>query len=72
MTHNVHLLSVLQIEQDFSLMFGESVSGKFISKWPTFFKQKVIAECQKSSQTVYLKELLATLDPEDDCGKFCC
>lgn len=54
------------IEQDFSMMFGESVSRKFISKWPTFFKPKVIAECQRSSQTIYLKELLASLDSGDD------
>lgn len=67
---------LIQIEQDFSLMFGESVSGKFISKWPTFFKPKVIAECQKIPLTIYLKELLASFHPEDDSGNsyspYCC
>ncbi|KAK7918721.1 hypothetical protein WMY93_010005 [Mugilogobius chulae] len=47
------------IEQDFSLMFGESVSGKFISKWPTYFKPKVIEECKKNPN---VSELLSSLD----------
>ncbi|KAK7938990.1 hypothetical protein WMY93_002316 [Mugilogobius chulae] len=47
------------IEQDFSLMFGESVSGKFISKWPTYFKPKVIDECKKNPN---VSELLSSLD----------
>ncbi|KAM9758721.1 uncharacterized protein ACNS7B_005632 [Menidia menidia] len=34
------------IDQDFSMMFGEEVSGSFLSKWPSYFKQKVITESQ--------------------------
>lgn len=64
---NVHL-SVLQIEQDFSQIFGENISEKFISKWPTFFKPKVIAECRRIPLTIYLKELLDTLEPADESG----
>uniref|UniRef100_A0AAV2KPI6 Uncharacterized protein n=1 Tax=Knipowitschia caucasica TaxID=637954 RepID=A0AAV2KPI6_KNICA len=34
------------IEQDFAMMFGEEVSNRFLSKWPTFFKNRVLEECE--------------------------
>ncbi|XP_073349133.1 uncharacterized protein [Pagrus major] len=52
------------IDQDFSMMFGDEVSGKFLAKWPSFFKQKVIKECQSLPHNQYVEELLAALDPE--------
>jgi len=33
---------VFQIEQDFVQLFGEETSAKFLEKWPTTFKQKII------------------------------
>lgn len=68
----VHCVSVLQIDQDFSMMFGDEVSGKFLAKWPSFFKQKVIKECQSLPPNQYVEELLAALDPEaeNDFGKY--
>ncbi|XP_030581625.1 uncharacterized protein LOC115777779 [Archocentrus centrarchus] len=29
------------IEQDFIMLFGEDISGKFIARWPTFYKPRV-------------------------------
>ncbi|KAA8579282.1 hypothetical protein FQN60_009107, partial [Etheostoma spectabile] len=32
------------IEQDFRLLFGEAMANKFLEKWPTTFKEKVLKE----------------------------
>ncbi|KAJ0000578.1 hypothetical protein NQD34_012420 [Periophthalmus magnuspinnatus] len=55
------------VKQDFSLLFGEEISVKFISKWPLLFKPKVISECQKIPN-LYTCELLSSLNscPESD------
>ncbi|XP_055020242.1 uncharacterized protein LOC110172807 [Boleophthalmus pectinirostris] len=55
------------IEQDFSLLFGDEISEKFISKWPLHFKPKVISECQKIPN-LYTCELLSSLEssPESE------
>ncbi|KAK7886627.1 hypothetical protein WMY93_026248 [Mugilogobius chulae] len=57
------------IEQDFSLIFGEDIPERFISKWPTYFKPKVFSECQKIPR-VHTCELLSSLDsgPQSDYG----
>ncbi|XP_055016287.1 uncharacterized protein LOC129410991 [Boleophthalmus pectinirostris] len=56
------------IEQDFVLMFGEdvSVSGKFLEKWPTMFKEKIIKQCRKLPSTTELNDLLLAADPQED------
>ncbi|XP_071325218.1 uncharacterized protein [Trachinotus anak] len=46
------------IDQDFTMLFGEEVSGKFLAKWPTFFKPRIITECQKLPQSAQVDELL--------------
>ncbi|XP_063078295.1 uncharacterized protein LOC134468284 [Engraulis encrasicolus] len=57
------------IDQDFSMIFGEEVSGKFLSKWPTFFKPRVIADCCKNlTPSPLVDELLLSAQQEsDDC-----
>lgn len=30
--------NVFQIDQDFTMLFGEDASGKFLAKWPTLFR----------------------------------
>ena len=52
------LPSCLQIEQDFSLMFGDDISAKFLAKWPTFYRQKVLKESRGLTQTAELEDLL--------------
>uniref|UniRef100_A0A669EUP8 Uncharacterized protein n=1 Tax=Oreochromis niloticus TaxID=8128 RepID=A0A669EUP8_ORENI len=34
------------IDRDFAIMLGDEASGRFLTKWPSYFKQKVIAESQ--------------------------
>lgn len=51
--------------------FGEDVSGKFLAKWPTLFKPRVIADCKNLPQSVYMDELLLSAQQEsDDNGKW--
>ncbi|XP_078798016.1 uncharacterized protein LOC105357803 isoform X1 [Oryzias latipes] len=53
------------VEQDFALMFGEEISGKFLEKWTTAFKQKVIQQCRKLQTTSELEDLLLAADNPD-------
>lgn len=48
----------LQIEQDFRLMFGEATANKFLEKWPTTFKAKVIKESHGLVPTTELLDLM--------------
>ena len=61
----------LKIDQDFSLMFGDEVSGKFLAKWPSYFKPKVIRESQSLPFSLHVEELRAGCNPEteNDHGK---
>ncbi|XP_041823597.1 uncharacterized protein LOC121628578, partial [Melanotaenia boesemani] len=52
------------IDQDFSMMFGEEVSGRFLAKWPSYFKSKVIAESQTLPSSPFIEELRALINPE--------
>ncbi|KAM3599323.1 uncharacterized protein V6R79_003644 [Siganus canaliculatus] len=57
------------IDQDFTMIFDEEVSGKFLSKWPTFFKPRVIADCCKNlTATPHVDELLLSAQQECDDG----
>lgn len=41
------------------------------AKWPSYFKHKVIAECQSLPSNLYVEELRAAFDTEaDDWGKY--
>lgn len=35
-------LTLSAVEQDFSPMFGKGISARFVEKWPTVFKNKVL------------------------------
>ncbi|XP_062253507.1 uncharacterized protein LOC133962083 [Platichthys flesus] len=54
------------VEQDFVMMFGEDVSGKFLEKWTTTFKKKVIQQCRKLPSTSELEDLLLAADTCED------
>ncbi|KAK0155497.1 hypothetical protein N1851_002087 [Merluccius polli] len=58
------------IEQDFSMMFGDHVSGRFLARWSSDFKHRVITECQSLPSSPYVDELLAASDlqVENDYG----
>ncbi|XP_045072438.1 uncharacterized protein LOC121558142 [Coregonus clupeaformis] len=46
------------IEQDFRLLFGEATANKFLGKWPTTFKAKVIKESHGLVSTTELLDLM--------------
>ncbi|KAM4529025.1 uncharacterized protein V3H82_027257 isoform 1-T1 [Fundulus diaphanus] len=46
------------IEQDFSLMFGDDISARFLEKWPTHYRQKVLEQSRGLTQTSDLEDLL--------------
>ncbi|KAM7416970.1 hypothetical protein PAMA_018852 [Pampus argenteus] len=52
------------IEQDFCMMFGDHVSGRFLTRWSSDFKHRVITECQSLPSSPYVDELLAASDLE--------
>lgn len=52
------LFVALKIEQDFRLMFGEVISNKFLERWPTTFKRKVMEESHGLVPTTELLDLM--------------
>ncbi|CAL8269938.1 unnamed protein product [Arctogadus glacialis] len=46
------------VEQDFILQFGEDVAAKFLERWPTTFKQKIIQQSKALPTTSELEELI--------------
>ncbi|XP_039509572.1 uncharacterized protein LOC120464265, partial [Pimephales promelas] len=55
------------ILKDFSQMFGPEVASRFLEKWNTSFKEKVIQEARDLKETALLKQhLKAALNEESD------
>jgi len=53
--------------KDFSQMFGPEVASRFLEKWNTSFKEKVIQEARDLKETALLKQhLKAALNEESD------
>ncbi|XP_024908503.1 uncharacterized protein LOC103397247 isoform X2 [Cynoglossus semilaevis] len=50
------------IEQDFRLLFGETTANKFLEKWPTSFKAKVIMESHRLVPTTELLDLMRSAE----------
>lgn len=55
-----------QIEQDFRLMFGEVTSNKFLERWPTTFKRKIIEESHGLVPTSELLDLMRNAESADE------
>ncbi|MEQ2315483.1 hypothetical protein AMECASPLE_022919 [Ameca splendens] len=58
------------IDQYFSMRLGDDVSERFLTKWPSYFKEKVIAASKSLPSSPCVEELQASFDPElaDDYG----
>ncbi|XP_030608908.1 uncharacterized protein LOC115796684 isoform X1 [Archocentrus centrarchus] len=54
------------IEQDFIMLFGEDISGKFIARWPTFYKPRVTTVSKSLRQSAHLDDLLSTQEESSD------
>nr|XP_001334318.4 uncharacterized protein LOC794378 [Danio rerio] len=53
------------ISHDFSLLFGAEVASRFLEKWSTSFKEKVIQEARNLKETALLKRHLKAALKED-------
>ncbi|XP_062395775.1 uncharacterized protein LOC134083467 [Sardina pilchardus] len=56
------------INQDFTMLFGEDVSGKFIVKWPTFYKPRIITVCESLRPGTHVDDLLSAQEEMNDYG----
>ncbi|CAL8333343.1 unnamed protein product [Arctogadus glacialis] len=56
------------INQDFTMLFGEDVWGKFIAKWPTFYKPRIIAVCKGLRPGTHVDDLLSAQEESNDYG----
>uniref|UniRef100_A0AAV2M8F9 Uncharacterized protein n=1 Tax=Knipowitschia caucasica TaxID=637954 RepID=A0AAV2M8F9_KNICA len=56
------------INQDFTLLLGEDTSGKFISKWPTFYKPRIISVCICLRPGPHVDDLLSAQEGSNDYG----
>lgn len=57
------------INQDFTMLFGEEVSGKFIAKWPTFYKPRIIADCKNLRTGAHVDNLSSAQEMSDKDSK---
>ncbi|XP_016113911.1 uncharacterized protein [Sinocyclocheilus grahami] len=53
------------IDQDFTMLFGDDISSKFIAKWPTFYKPRIIADCKNLHPGAHVDDLLSALEETD-------
>ena len=61
-----------KIDQDFTSLFDEDISGRFLAKWPTFFKPRVIMDCSKNlTPNSHVDDLLLSAQQEADDGGKC-
>ncbi|KAK7912802.1 hypothetical protein WMY93_013013 [Mugilogobius chulae] len=54
------------VEQDFRLMFGDATSSKFLEKWPTVYKQKVLKQTRGLTQTSELQDLIQNVESSSE------
>ena len=55
----------IKIEQDFVELFGEATSNTFKERWPTAFKDKIIAQSKGLHRTAELQELIDVAESSD-------
>uniref|UniRef100_A0A3B3V170 Uncharacterized protein n=1 Tax=Poecilia latipinna TaxID=48699 RepID=A0A3B3V170_9TELE len=48
--------------------YMKDISGKFIARWPTFYKPKVITVSKSLRQSVHLDDLLSAQEESSDYG----
>ncbi|XP_041922680.1 uncharacterized protein LOC121718890 isoform X2 [Alosa sapidissima] len=53
------------IEQDFLMLFGEEASGKFLARWPTFFRPHITEDAKGLVPTLHVEELLSSAQGND-------
>ncbi|KAF3853842.1 hypothetical protein F7725_014530, partial [Dissostichus mawsoni] len=58
------------VDQDFTMMFGEEISGKMLARWPTFFKPRILADCKNLHSNVHVDDLLSAQQNSNESGKY--
>ncbi|KAF3843972.1 hypothetical protein F7725_016020, partial [Dissostichus mawsoni] len=58
------------VDQDFTMMFGEEISGKMLARWPTFFKPRILADCKNLHSNVHVDDLLSAQQNSNESGNF--
>ncbi|KAM6948045.1 uncharacterized protein PEZ65_001577 [Lycodopsis pacificus] len=53
-------------DQDFGLMFGDAATTKFLERWPTIYKQKVLEQSRGLTQTADLQDLVQNAECTTD------
>ncbi|KAI9547952.1 hypothetical protein NQZ68_012969 [Dissostichus eleginoides] len=56
------------VDQDFTMMIGEEISGKMLARWPTFFKLRILADCKNLHSNVHVDDLLSAQQNSNESG----
>ncbi|XP_034147860.1 uncharacterized protein LOC114839129 [Esox lucius] len=56
------------IEQDFLKLFGEETSGKFLARWPTFFRPHIIKDAKRLGPCLHVEALIRSAQGDGDGG----
>lgn len=51
------------------MLFGEETSGKFLARWPTFFRPHIVEDGKGLVPTVHVEELLSSAQGDGDGGR---
>lgn len=51
------------------MMFGGEASGRFMAKWPTYFKPRILADCKNQTFNEHVEKLLSAQQNSDESGK---
>ncbi|XP_038586466.1 uncharacterized protein LOC119911613 isoform X2 [Micropterus salmoides] len=54
--------SAKQVEQDFTLLFGDETSSRLLQKWDVFFKPNIIQEAKQLTSTPELRRLIQSAE----------
>ncbi len=51
-------------------MCAEEVFWRFLAKWPTYFKPKILADCKNLTSDEHVEDLLSAQQNADHSGEF--
>nr|XP_033946520.1 uncharacterized protein LOC117452153 [Pseudochaenichthys georgianus] len=56
------------VDQDFTMISGEEISGKMLARWPTCFKPRILADCKNLHSNVNADDLLSAQQNSNESG----
>lgn len=51
------------------MLFGEEASGKFLDRWPMFFRPHITEDAKGLVPTLHVEELLSSAEGDSDGGR---